>query len=122
MPTIRANGLDVGYDVDTPDGADDATPPLVLLHGATSLGADDWAAQRPILARTFRCYLPDARGHGRSRWDAADGWTHDQRVDDLAAFVSAAACLMSARARMKPRGMRWPLIGKFRTARWVDAP
>ena len=89
MPTIRANGLDVGYDVDTPDGADDATPPLVLLHGATSLGADDWAAQRPILARTFRCYLPDARGHGRTRWDAADGWTHHQLVDDLASFVDA---------------------------------
>ena len=23
---------------------------------------------------------------------------------------------------MNPRGIRWPEIGKFRTARWVDAP
>ncbi len=38
------------------------------------------------------------------------------------AFVSAAARLMRARARMKPRGIRWPLIGKLRTARWVEAP
>ena len=85
MPTIRANGLEVGYDV---DGEAEA-PPLILLHGATSLGAEDWAAQRPLLARTFRVYLPDARGHGRTRWDVADGWSSDMLVDDLVAFVDA---------------------------------
>ena len=85
MPSIMANGLAVGYDV---DGEDDA-PPLVLLHGATSLGAEDWAAQRPFLARTFRLYLPDARGHGRTRWDAAQGWSNELLVADLLAFVDA---------------------------------
>jgi pimeloyl-ACP methyl ester carboxylesterase len=89
MPTVHANGIDMGYDVDAPEGADESTPVLVLLHGATSVGADDWAAQRPLLARQFRCYLPDARGHGRTRWDVAHGWTHGQLVDDLAAFVDA---------------------------------
>ena len=39
MPTIRANGLEIGYDVHG------AGPPLVLLHGATSLGREDYAAQ-----------------------------------------------------------------------------
>jgi hypothetical protein len=29
---------------------------------------------------------------------------------------------MSASARMKRRGSGWPEIGKFRTARWVEAP
>ena len=38
------------------------------------------------------------------------------------AFVSAAASLISASARMNRRGNRWPEIGKFRTARCVDAP
>ena len=38
------------------------------------------------------------------------------------AFVSAAASLDSARARMNGRGNRWPEIGKLRTARWVEAP
>ena len=37
-------------------------------------------------------------------------------------LVSAAASLISASARRKRRGMRWPEIGKLRTARWVDAP
>jgi pimeloyl-ACP methyl ester carboxylesterase len=89
MPTVRANGIEIGYDIDAPDGADETAPTLILLHGATSIGADDWAAQRPILRRMFRCYLPDARGHGRTRWDPAAGWTHDLLVDDLEAFVDA---------------------------------
>ena len=38
------------------------------------------------------------------------------------AFVSAAARLTSARARMNPRGIGWPEIGKFMTARCVVAP
>ena len=81
MPTIRANGLDIGYDV-RGEG-----PPLILLHGATSLGAEDFAAQLPKLSTSFQLYLPDARGHGRTRWDAAQGFRYDWLVDDLEAFV-----------------------------------
>jgi pimeloyl-ACP methyl ester carboxylesterase len=83
MPTIRANGLDVGYDVHG------AGPPLVLLHGATSLGREDYAAQLPAMSKAFLVHLPDARGHGRTRWDAADGFEYRWLVDDLAAFVDA---------------------------------
>jgi pimeloyl-ACP methyl ester carboxylesterase len=81
VPTIRANGLDVAYDIHG------AGPPLVLLHGATSLGRSDFAAQIPLFSRAFHLYLPEARGHGRTRWDAADGFRYDWLVDDLAAFV-----------------------------------
>ena len=81
MPTIRANGLDIAYDVHG------AGPPLVLLHGATSLGREDFAAQIPLFSKAFRLYLPDARGHGGTRWDAADGFRYDWLVDDVAAFV-----------------------------------
>ena len=81
MPTIRVNGLEIGYDVHG------AGPPLVLLHGATSLGAEDFAAQIPLFSKAFRLYVPDARGHGRTRWDAADGFRYDWLVADLAAFV-----------------------------------
>ena len=81
MPTLRANGLDIGYDVRG------AGPPLILLHGATSLGGEDFAAQLPKLSTAFLVYLPDARGHGRTRWDAADGFRYDWLVDDLVAFV-----------------------------------
>jgi pimeloyl-ACP methyl ester carboxylesterase len=83
MSTIRANGLDIGYDVQG------AGPPLVLLHGATSLGREDYAAQLPSMARAFLVHTPDARGHGRTRWDAADGFEAGWLVDDLAGFVDA---------------------------------
>jgi pimeloyl-ACP methyl ester carboxylesterase len=81
VPTIRANGLDIGYDTQG------AGPPLVLLHGATSLGREDFAAQLPSMSKAFLVYLPDARGHGRTRWDAGEGFHYDWLVDDLAAFV-----------------------------------
>ena len=83
MPTIRANGLDIGYDVHG------AGPPLVILHGATSLGREDYAAQLPSMSKAFQVHMPDARGHGRTRWDAANGFRYDWLVDDLAAFVDA---------------------------------
>jgi pimeloyl-ACP methyl ester carboxylesterase len=81
VPTLQANGLEIGYDVRG------AGPPLILLHGATSLGAEDYAAQLPKLATAFLVHLPDARGHGRTRWDTAEGFRYDWLVDDLAAFV-----------------------------------
>lgn len=81
MPFIQANGLDIGYDVQG------AGPPIVMLHGATSLGREDFAAQLPLFSRAFLIHLPDARGHGRTRWDVAKGFRHDWLVDDLEAFT-----------------------------------
>ena len=83
MPTIRANGLEIGYDVLG------AGPPLVLLHGATSLGREDYAAQLPGMSKAFLVHVPDARGHGRTRWDAANGFEYGWLVDDLTAFVDS---------------------------------
>ncbi len=81
MPHVHANDLDIGYDV-IGDG-----PPLVMLHAATSTGHETYAAQIPALAARFRLYLPDARGHGRTRWDVADGFEADWLVDDVFAFA-----------------------------------
>lgn len=84
MPSIESNGLQIGYDVRG------AGPPLIALHGATSLGREDYAAQLPLLSKAFLVHLPDARGHGRTRWDAgARGFRYDWLVDDLIAFVDA---------------------------------
>jgi len=83
MPHVRANGLDIGYEVSG------AGPPLLLLHGATSAGRDDFAAQVPLFGRAFRCYLPDARGHATTRWDAADGFRYEWLVDDVIAFADS---------------------------------
>ena len=81
MPTLSANGLEIGYEVHG------AGPPMVMLHGATSSGREDWAAQVPLFGRAFRLYLPDARGHATTRWDASDGWSSEWLVEDLAAFI-----------------------------------
>ncbi|HVL54313.1 MAG TPA: alpha/beta hydrolase [Vitreimonas sp.] len=81
MPTVRANGIDIGYEVHG------AGPPLVLLHGATSSGREDFAAQIPLLARAFRVHVPDARGHATTAWDAANGFRYDWLVDDVVGFV-----------------------------------
>ncbi len=83
MPTIAANGLDVGYEVRG------AGPPLVMLHGATSSGREDFAAQLPLFSRAFTCYVPDARGHATTRWDAAQGFEEQWLADDLLGFVDA---------------------------------
>lgn len=84
MPTIDANGLTIGYDVVG------AGPPLILLHGATSDAARDFRGVLPKLSQAFRCYTPDARGHGRTRWDtAAGGFSGDWLADDVLAFADA---------------------------------
>jgi pimeloyl-ACP methyl ester carboxylesterase len=81
MANLRANGLDIGYVVEG------AGPPLVMLHGATSSGREDFAAQAPLFRRAFRCYAPDARGHATTRWDAKEGFRYEWLVDDVTAFV-----------------------------------
>ena len=83
MPVVAANGLEIGYDVVG------AGPPLIVLHGATSLGREDFAASLPRMQKAFLVHLPDARGHGRTRWDAANGFEYAWLVDDLEAFADA---------------------------------
>ena len=73
MPELRAGGLDIHY------AAEGEGPPLLLLHAATSSGTEDWAAQRPLLRGHFRLYMPDARGHAGTRWDADRGWSQTEK-------------------------------------------
>ena len=83
MPELEAGGLVIHY------ATEGEGPTLVLLHGATSMGTHDWGAQRPLLRQHFRLFMPDARSHGRTTWDVAQGWSPDLLVDDLRAFVDA---------------------------------
>lgn len=83
MPTVRANGIDIGYELHG------AGPPAILLHGATSSGREDFAAQIPIFSKAFLVHLPDARGHATTKWDARAGFEAEWLVDDLAAFADA---------------------------------
>jgi pimeloyl-ACP methyl ester carboxylesterase len=83
MASIHANGLDIAY---TSEGEG---PPLLLLHAATSSATEDWAAQRSVLRKHFRLYLPDARGHAATRWDTSEGWSHAMLLADVVAFADA---------------------------------
>jgi pimeloyl-ACP methyl ester carboxylesterase len=83
VPTVAANGLVIAYETHG------SGPPLVMLHGATSIGREDFAAQIPLFSKRFQLILPDARGHGGTRWDAAQGFRYDWLVEDLAAFTEA---------------------------------
>ncbi len=83
MPTISANGLQIGYDA-VGDG-----PPLVVLHGATMVRRGHLDSHLDRLSAAFRLYLPDARGHGATRWDPDDGFTTALLVEDLVAFADA---------------------------------
>ena len=81
--TVRANGLDINY------LREGAGPPMLLLHGATSMAGFDWGAQRPLLRTDFTLYMPDARGHHRTVYDVGQGWSRTALVDDAVAFVDA---------------------------------
>jgi len=83
MPAVRANGLQIGYDVHG------AGPPMILLHGASSSGREDYAAQIPLFSKSFRIYLPDARGHASTRWDGPAGIAAADLVADLLGFADA---------------------------------
>ena len=109
MPNIRANGIDIAYEVQG------AGPPLVLLHGATSSGREDFAAQLPSMSRTFLVHVPDARGHGATRWDAGNGFSHEWLIEDLRALVDGLGLRTFHLAGFSMGGMtalqfasRWP--------------
>jgi pimeloyl-ACP methyl ester carboxylesterase len=61
--------------------------PIVLLHGITGSGAD-WARVVPGLG-PGRVIALDARGHGASDWDAAEGYGADQHFADVSAALDS---------------------------------
>ena len=80
---VAANGLSVAFH------AAGSAAPLVMLHGASSSGREDFASQLPLFVKAFRCYVPDARGHAGTRWDPAAGLRYGDLVVDLDAFADA---------------------------------
>jgi pimeloyl-ACP methyl ester carboxylesterase len=83
VPTVHANGLEIAYETHG------SGPPLVMLHGATSIGREDFGPQIPGFSKSFQLILPDARGHGFTQWDAGRGFQYDWLVNDVAALTDA---------------------------------
>jgi 3-oxoadipate enol-lactonase / 4-carboxymuconolactone decarboxylase len=83
MPTIRANGVELFYDLTGPEDA-----PVVVF--STSVGAtlEMWDPQVRALADRFRILRYDTRGHGRS--EVVDRpLSMDDLADDLAGLLDA---------------------------------
>jgi pimeloyl-ACP methyl ester carboxylesterase len=80
--TPEAGGVRLAYRAWGPPGA----PPLVLLHGLGE-GAADWDGVAPAIARHWRVYAPDLRGHGRSDWPG--DYSVELMVADVLGFLDA---------------------------------
>jgi pimeloyl-ACP methyl ester carboxylesterase len=80
MPTIRANGLDLAYQIDG-----DGPETLVLVNGLAD-AKESWEAQIPAFAERYRVVSFDNRGVGAS--PAPPGpYTTEQMADDLGGLV-----------------------------------
>ena len=61
MPSIQANGVELNYRLDGPDGA-----PVVAFSNSLGTTLAMWDAQANALSGRYRCLRYDTRGHGRS--------------------------------------------------------
>ena len=86
MPYIEINGAKIFYQAwgeEKPGSA-----PIVLIHGATNDSHTDWDAIAPGLARGYRVFALDCRGHGKSN-NPNMSYSFKELADDVAAFVRA---------------------------------
>jgi len=65
-----------------------AGTPLILLHGGLATSAMSWTEPMPRLARHYRVFAPDTRGHGGSS-NPSDHLGYDQMADDVDGFIHA---------------------------------
>ncbi len=83
---VEINGAHIFYDVYGVDQP--GRMPVLLIHGSTITGQRDWAAIAPGLARQYRVFVPDCRGHGKST-NPRLSYSFRELADDAAAFVRA---------------------------------
>ncbi len=84
--SVQTNGISMHYYRSTTDGRGNK-PPLVLAHGLTDNGLC-WKPIARVLAETYDCIMPDARGHGFS--SAPDsGYTNKEHAADYAGLIEA---------------------------------
>jgi pimeloyl-ACP methyl ester carboxylesterase len=79
MPSIRANGVELYYEL---SGSGE---PLVLVHGSWG-DHHSWDPVAPALAESFQVLAYDRRGHSASERPAGQGSVFED-VDDLVALI-----------------------------------
>ena len=80
MPYIKVNNLNMFYEE---FGRGEA---LLFLHSHFSRGLLAFAAQIQPFSGSYRCLLPDFRGHGRTMCDSLE-WNSRMIADDMADFL-----------------------------------
>ncbi|UVI33274.1 alpha/beta fold hydrolase [Paenibacillus spongiae] len=80
MPYIQVKDLEMFYER---MGTGDI---VIFLHSGYSRGIIAFACQMLDFQRQYNCYLPDFRGHGRTRCESLE-WSTPQIADDLIAFM-----------------------------------
>ncbi len=83
MPKIKANGIELYYELHGPE-----TAPVLALSNGILMSTASWAFQMPVLSRHYRLLLYDCRGQGQS--DHPEGpYSMELHADDLAALLDA---------------------------------
>jgi 3-oxoadipate enol-lactonase len=83
VPKIKANGIQLYYELHGPEDA-----AVLVLSNGVLMSTASWAFQTPVLARHYRLLLYDCRGMWQS--DHPPGpYSMEQHADDLAALLGA---------------------------------
>lgn len=81
MPKIRANAIDLYYELHGPEDAD-----VLVLSNGVLMSTASWAYQTPVLSRHYRLLLYDCRGMWQSEHPAGP-YSMALHADDLAALL-----------------------------------
>ncbi len=89
MAYTTINGANIYYQEYGPSSSlRTSSVPIVLIHGSTIDSHTDWDALIPALAKEYKVFAPDCRGHGRSN-NPRMSYSFKELADDAAAFVRA---------------------------------
>jgi len=84
MSNITINDANIYYQV-----YGDSAPhhaPIVLIHGSTIDSHTDWDSVIPALAKHYKVFAPDCRGHGKSN-NPNMSYSFKELANDVAVFV-----------------------------------
>ena len=83
MPKVKANGIEIYYELHGPEGAG-----VLVLSNGVLMSTASWAFQTPVLAQHQRLLLYDCRGMWQSEHPPGP-YTMELHTDDLAALLDS---------------------------------
>jgi len=86
MPTITINDAKIYYQEHGEGKPHQA--PILLIHGSTIDSHTDWDSLIPELAKDYKVFAPDCRGHGRSD-NPRMSYSFRELANDAATFIRA---------------------------------